>query len=325
MALMIWLVFAAFAATGASIAVPLVVQRVVDGPIANDDPTGLWWLGGLAAAFGLIEAGLIFIRRWTQAASALGMETTIRNDVYAHLQRLQIGFHDQWQSGQLLSRVTADLSVIRRFLSFGLVFLIVNTATYITVVALLIHLRWPLGLLVAASAVPLFIMSRRFSRAYIAASRRMQDELGDVATLVEESAQGLRTIKAFGRRPFMAKRFGQEARQLHDTAIGKGRLLALSSARFDLVPNLTLAVVLVAGAATVAAGDMTLGQLVAFVSLQLMLIWPIESLGWIIANAQEAMTAADRIHEVLDTPPSIVDSDGAVAVTESRGTCGSRG
>ncbi|BCB79896.1 hypothetical protein Pflav_063060 [Phytohabitans flavus] len=187
---MVWLVLAAFAATGASIAVPLVVQRVVDGPIVDRDPTGLWWLGGLVAAFGLIEAGLIFIRRWTQAASALGMEATIRNDVYAHLQRLQIGFHDQWQSGQLLSRVTTDLSVIRRFLSFGLVFLVVNLATYVTVVALLIHLRWPLGLLVAASAIPLFILSRRFSKAYIAASRRMQDELGDVATLVEESAQG---------------------------------------------------------------------------------------------------------------------------------------
>lgn len=319
LSLTIWLVLAAFAATGAGIAVPLVVQRVVDGPIAERDPAGLLWLGALALAFGLVEALLIFIRRWTQAASALGMETTIRNEVYAHLQRLQIGFHDQWQSGQLLSRVTADLSVIRRFLSFGLVFLIVNTATYVTVVALLIHLHWPLGLLVAASAVPLFILSRRFSRAYIRASRRMQDELGDVATLVEESAQGLRTIKAFGRRPFMAKRFGQEARQLHDTAIGKGRLLALSSARFDLVPNLTLAVVLVAGAATVAAGGMTLGQLVAFVSLQLMLIWPIESLGWIIANAQEAMTAADRIHEVLDTRPAIVDRPGAVALTDARG------
>lgn len=316
---MVWLVLAAFAATGASIAVPLVVARVVDGPIADRDPAGLLELGGLAALFGLVEAGLIFIRRWMQSASALGMETTIRNEIYAHLQRLQIGFHDQWQSGQLLSRITADLSVIRRFLSFGLVFLIVNIATYMTVVALLIHLQWPLGLLVAASALPLFILSRRFSRAYIAASRRMQDELGDVATLVEESAQGLRTIKSFGRRPHMVARFGRDARQLHDTAIGKGRLLAHSSARFDLVPNLTLAVVLVAGSVAVANGGMTLGELVAFVSLQLMLIWPIESLGWIIANAQEAMTAADRIHDVLDTPPSIVDRPGAAVVREARG------
>ncbi|MCW6005466.1 ABC transporter ATP-binding protein/permease [Micromonospora sp. CPCC 205371] len=317
--LTVWLVLAAFAATGASIAVPLVVARVVDGPIAHRDPVGLWQLGALAAVFGLVEAGLIFIRRWTQAASAVGMETTIRNELYAHLQRLQISFHDQWQTGQLLSRITADLSVIRRFLSFGLVFLIVNTATYVTVVALLIHLRWPLGLLVAASGVPLFLLSRHFSRHYIAASRRMQDELGDVATLVEESAQGLRTIKSFGRRPHMAKRFGREARRLHDTAIGKGRLLALSSARFDLVPNLTLAIVLVAGSVSVAHDAMTLGELVAFVSLQLMLIWPIESLGWIIANAQEAMTAADRIHDVLDTPPSIVDRPGAVAVREAEG------
>ncbi|MEJ3742013.1 ABC transporter ATP-binding protein [Actinomycetes bacterium KLBMP 9797] len=313
------MVLAAFAATGAGIAVPLVVARVVDGPIAQRDPAGLWQLGALAAAFGLVEAGLIFVRRWIQSASSVGIETTIRNEIYAHLQRLPIGFHDQWQSGQLLSRVTTDLSVIRRFLSFGLLFLIVNIATYVTVVALLIHLRWPLGLLVAASCVPLFLLSRHFARSYIAASRRMQDQLGDVATLVEESAQGMRTIKSFGRRPHMAHRFARQTRQLHDTAIGKGRLLAFSSARFDLVPNLTLAVVLVAGAVSVAQGAMTLGELVAFVSLQLMLIWPIESLGWIIANAQEAMTASDRIHEVLDTKPSIVDRPGAVAVDDVDG------
>jgi ATP-binding cassette subfamily B protein len=311
---LVGLLIAAFAATGTGIAVPLIVQHVVDGPIADRDPGGLLRLGALALLLGLAEAALIFIRRWVQSSLAVGMEATIRNDVYAHLQRLQVGFHDRWQSGQLLSRVTIDLSVIRRFLSFGLIFLVVNAATYLTVVVLLIGLHPPLGLLVAASAVPLFVVSRRFTRAYLVASRRMQDELGDVATLVEESAQGLRTIKAFGRRPQMALRFAASARQLHDTAIGKSRLLARTSALFDLVPNLTLAVVLVAGTVAAARGALTIGELVAFVTLQLMLIWPIESLGWIIANAQEATTAADRVHEVLDTEPAIVDRPNAVSV-----------
>ncbi|MFD0972165.1 ABC transporter ATP-binding protein [Plantactinospora endophytica] len=310
---------AAFAATGAGIAVPLVVQRAVDGPIAHRDSGGLLRLGGLALVLGLAEAGLIFIRRWAQSSSAVGMEATIRDDIYAHLQRLHIGFHDRWQSGQLLSRVTSDLSVIRRFLSFGLLFLVVNVTTYVAVVTLLITLHPGLGLLVAAGAVPLFLASRRFTRAYLLAARRLQDEQGDLATLIEESAQGIRTVKAFGRRPEMTSRFAAGSRTLHDTATGKGRLLARTSAQFDLIPNLTLAAVLVAGAVAVAHGSLTIGGLVAFVSLQLMLIWPIESLAWIIATAQEAMTAADRIYEVLDTRPTVVDRPGAVALPRVEG------
>jgi ATP-binding cassette subfamily B protein len=311
---MAWLMAAAVGSTGASIVVPLVVLRVVDGPVRRGDPGGLLLLGGLALLLGLLEAAMIFVRRWAQSAFALGMEASIRQDLYAHLQRLPIAFHDKWQSGQLLSRATSDLGVIRRFLSFGLIFLVVNLATYLTVVALLLHLYWPLGMLVAVSAVPLFLSSRQFVRLYLIAARRLQDEQGDLATLIEESAQGVRLIKSFGRRAHMAGRFAVGARQLHDTAVGKARLLAKSWAQFDLVPNATLSIVLVAGAVAVAQGRLSLGGLVAFVSLQLMLVWPIDALGWIIANSQEAMTAADRIFEVFDTEPTIVDRPAAVAV-----------
>jgi ATP-binding cassette subfamily B protein len=139
----------------------------------------------------------------------------------------------------------------------------------------------------------------------------MQDEQGDLATQVEESARGLRTVKSFGRQAFMSGQFGAGADRLRDTAVAKGRQLAGTSAQFDLIPNLTLAAVLVVGAIEVAGGRLTIGELVAFVTLQLMLIWPIESLGWIIGNAQEAMTASDRIYEVLDAPPSIMDRTNA--------------
>ncbi|HEX6498406.1 MAG TPA: ABC transporter ATP-binding protein [Micromonosporaceae bacterium] len=311
---MVWMLVAAVGATAASIVVPLVVAKVVDGPVRHGDPRGLLALGGLALLLGVLEAALVFIRRWTQGNAALGMEATMRNELYAHLQRLPISFHDHWQSGQLLSRATTDLGVIRRFLSFGLIFLIVNLGTYVTVVLLLLRLYWPLGLLAAASAIPLYLSSRRFTRHYFVASRRLQDLQGDVATLVEESAQGLRVIKSFGRRAHMADRFGASARSLHDTAVGKARLLARSWAEIDLIPNVTLAAVLVAGAYAVADHAMTIGGLVAFVSLQLMLVWPIDALGWIIANGQEAMTAADRVYEVFDTRPSIVDRPGAVTV-----------
>ena len=305
------LILAGAAATGVSIAIPYLAQRVVDGPIAAHDSSGLWLLGGLALAFGLMESTLNFYRRWAQAGSALGMETTLRNDLYAHLQRLPVAFHDGWQSGQLLSRVTSDLSAMRRFLSFGLIFLVINGATFVAVLVLLLRIYWPLGLVVAASAVPLMLISARFTRRYNAMARQMQDEQGDVATLAEETAAGIRVVKAFGRRDHMAVRFDERIRKLRGTAVAKTVMVARTWSTFDLVPASTLAIVLVGGAVAVSAGQITLGHLVAFVTLQLMLIWPIDSLGFIIASGQEAMTAADRIFEVLDTTPSIADRPAA--------------
>jgi ATP-binding cassette subfamily B protein len=311
---MVWMLVAAAAGTGMGLLIPLLIREVIDGPVTHHQPRGLLLLGALALLLGLVEAGLIFMRRWVQSSVALDMEYEIRRDLYAHLQRLPVAFHDRWQIGQLLSRLTTDLGVIRRFISFGLIFLIVNTATYVTVVALLLHLYWPLGLVVAVSAVPLFLFSKKFTHHYLSTSRAQQDQQGDVADLVEESAQGIRTIKSFGRAPHMGRRFDAAARTLHDTGVAKARLLARTWAEFDTVPNVTLAVVLLGGAYAVAAGRMTVGELVAFVSLQLMLVWPIDSLGWIIANGQEAMTAADRIYEVFDQQPSIVDSPDALAL-----------
>lgn len=311
---MVWMLLAAAGATAASIVIPLVVQRVVDGPVTHHQTSGLIELGGLALLLGLFEALLIFIRRWTQSISALGMEATQRNDLYAHLQRLPIAFHDQWQSGQLLSRATSDLSVIRRFMSFGLIFLIVNIATYATVIFLLFRIYWPLAVLVTLCSIPLFFFSRTFTKHYFAASRLMQDQQGDLATLVEESAQGLRTVKAFGRRREVVTRFESSARLVRETAVGKALLQARTWPRFDLVPNVTLAVVLVGGAYAVASNEMTVGGLVAFVTLELMLIWPIDALGWIIANLQESMTAADRIYEVLDSDVTILDKPDALTL-----------
>jgi ATP-binding cassette, subfamily B, bacterial len=311
---MVWMLLAAGGATAASIVIPLVVRNVVDGPVTHHDTAGLFELGGLALGLGLVESILIFIRRWTQSMSALGMEAAQRNDLYAHLQRLPVAFHDQWQSGQLLSRATSDLGTIRRFMSFGLIFLVINVCTYTTVIVLLFRLYWPLATVVTLCSVPLFFFSQSFTKHYFAASRLMQDQEGDLATLAEESAQGLRTVKAYGRRWEVQKQFAGSAKLLHDTAVKKARLLAATWARFDLVPNFTLATVLVGGAYAVASKDMTIGGLVAFVSLELMLIGPIDMLGWIIANLQESMTAADRIYEVLDSEVTITDRPGAIRI-----------
>jgi ATP-binding cassette subfamily B protein len=316
---MVLMVVTAFVGIGAGILIPLVTRAVIDGPVRHGDRGRLLPLGLLALAFGVVEAFLAFVRRWVQSYAALGIETSIRDDLYAHLQRLPVSFHDRWQSGQLLSRATTDLGVLRRFLGFGLVFLITNIATFVTIVFLLIRLYAPLGLLVAASAVPILWLSAAFERSYAEVARRVQDQQGDLTTHIEEGATGIRVIKAFGRRRLVLAQFSAGAERLYGSAMASVRLRARFWSLLDLVPNLTLAAVLLFGALAVGRGQLTLGGLIAFMSLMLYLVWPIEALGWILATAQEASTAADRLFEVLDTEPSIVDRPGAVALSDPEG------
>ncbi|MFC6899825.1 ABC transporter ATP-binding protein [Nonomuraea dietziae] len=274
-------------------------------------------LGLLAVGVGVAEALMIFLRRWVQTKPVLGLETEIRDDLYEHLQRLPMAFHSDWQSGQLLSRATTDLSTIRRFLGFGMLFLVMNVIQLTTVTIVLLNMYWPLGLLVAASAVPIIWVSLRFEKKYIKISRQVQDEQGDLATLVEESAIGIRTIKAFGRRHHVYDSFDESARKVYATSIDKVGLSAKFFTFLEVIPNFTLALVLLLGALAVGTGGLTLGTLVAFTTLMLQLVWPIASLGYILAMAQESMTSADRVMEVMDTVPSI--RDGSETIEDPRG------
>jgi ATP-binding cassette subfamily B protein len=298
------------AASGAMLAqalIPLVTGRIVDGPVRHHHPAAIWPLAGLALAFGLAEAVLFFVRRYATASAALGLETDMRRDLFAHLQRLPIAFHDRWPSGQLLSRATTDLSIIRRFVGFGFVFLIANTVTCVVVLALLLHLHLVLGLFVVAAIAPLVIFTRTFELRYSRDARRVQDLTGDLATAVEESALGIRVIKSYGRRPQMLASFVKDATVLRQAELTKIGTLARFWAVLEGQPQLMLAGVTCGGVLAAAHGAMTLGQLVAFLTLYLRLIWPIISLGWLLAVTEEAASASRRVFDVLDTSPSIAD------------------
>lgn len=296
----------ALAGVGLSIAIPLVTKALIDGPITNGDIGLLLPLGLLALALGVVEAVLVFWRRWVQSNAVLGVETAIRHDLYEHLQQLPMAFHSRWHSGQLLSRVTTDLSSIRRFSGFGLIFLIINITQLTVVTGVLLKMYWPLGLVVAATAVPIIYLSMRFEKAYVVVSRRVQDEQGDLATRAEEGAVGFRVIKSFGRSRHVSEQYDEAARTLYDTSMDKVRLSAKFWTFLEVIPNLAVVLVLLVGALGVGRDDLTPGTLVAFITLLLSLVWPVAALGVILAMAQEAMTAAARVLEIFDTEPAIV-------------------
>ncbi|GAA1891131.1 ABC transporter ATP-binding protein [Streptantibioticus ferralitis] len=281
--------------------IPLVLKWMVDGPVAHRDPSGVWLGGGLVLLLGLLEAGLFGVRRWLIARPMAGLEARMRADLYRHLQRLPVAFHDRWGSGQLLSRGTNDLQILRMFLSFPMVFLVVNSSTVLVGFAILLVQRWSLGLMLLVPVVPLVLLCSYFESRYALASRRAQDQTGDLTTLVEESVLGIRIIKAFGRHRSQAEAFRRESHALRGTELRKARLLADLWALITAVPDVALGVALVVGAVQVADDRLSAGTLVAFLSTALALRWPVESLGWLLSMSNEAATAADRYFEVMDT------------------------
>ncbi len=305
---MIVMLTAALGAVAAGIAIPLLTKAVIDGAIAHGARGLLIPLGLAAVGLGAVEALLNMLRRWIQANSVAQMEKTIRDDLYAHLQRLPVSFHDQWQSGQLLSRATTDLSTIRRFAGFGLIFMVTNVMTFIAVVSLLIHLNWWLGLVTGAVFTPVVPICLRFEKRYRVLSRLVQDQQGDLATLIEEAATGIRVLKALGRGRNAAARHVAQAGDVYRTQVAKASLLGSFWALLDLLPNAVIGLVIVLGALAVSHGSLTLGGLVAFITLALQLVWPVEALGYIIASGQEAATAAQRVLEIFDTKPEITDA-----------------
>jgi ATP-binding cassette, subfamily B, bacterial len=305
---MIVMLAAALGAVAAEIAIPLLTKSVIDGAVAHGVRRLLLPLALAAAGLGAAEGLLNMIRRWIQATAVARIEKSIRDDLYAHLQQLQPSFHDQWQSGQLLSRATTDLSSIRRFAGFGLIFMVTNVMVFIAVVSLLINLNWWLGLITGAVFAPVFPVCWRFEKRYRVLSRRVQDQEGDLATQIEEAATGIRVLKALGRGPQASARHGALAAEVYRTQVDKASLLGSFWALLDLIPNAVIGIIIVLGAIAVSTGSLTLGGLVAFITLALQLVWPVEALGYIIASGQEAGTAAQRVLEIFDTSPEITDN-----------------
>ncbi|MEO3849476.1 ABC transporter ATP-binding protein [Streptomyces sp. B8F3] len=304
----------AIVASCIGLVIPLVLKWLVDGPVADRDSAGVWLGGLLILALGIAEAALFGFRRWLVARPLAGVEAAMRASLYRHLQRLPVSFHDRWASGQLLSRGTTDLQLIRMFLAFPLTFLVVNGTTIAVGCTVLLVQEWTLGLVLLAPVIPLVALCSAFERRFFGAARRAQDQVGDLTTVVEEAVLGIRIVKGFGRHRSQAQAFRRLTHELRGTELHKARLLAGIWALIMTLPELAIGAALVLGTVQVADGDLSAGTLVAFLSTAMALRWPVESIGFLLAMCNEAATAADRYFEVLDEPEAdAADSKAAAA------------
>jgi ATP-binding cassette, subfamily B, bacterial len=299
--------------------IPQVLRSLVDGPLKSGDSAQIWPAFTIVLALGVLEAGLIALRRWFVLVPGTHVEARMRNSLYAHLQQLPVNFHDRWPSGQLLSRAVSDLNLIRRWLSFGIVLLVVNIMTILIGFLFLVNISWILGLLFIVCSIPLWIYGFVFENKYSTVARRSQDQSGDLATAVEESVHGIRVLKAFGRGKRALDSFSEQAEYLRGTEIEKARAIAGIWLWLLLVPDVTFALSLLGGVWLAANGQITIGSLVAFFATATVLRFPVESIGFLLSMTFDTRTALDRFFEVLDSENTITDPAAPRTITDPQG------
>ena len=309
----------ALAGSVASLIIPIVLQRVVDGPLLTGDRALITWAVVGVLALGVAEALFIFLRRRFVLRPMTEVEFRIRQSFYERLQRLPVAFHDRWQSGQLLSRMMQDISLIRRWLTFGAIMLIVNLLTMLIGIGLLFRWHWALGTVFFVCSLPIWIVGYRFEQKYGALSRTSQDQSGDLATSVEESVHGIRVLKAFGRGGHALGQFRAQAESLRGTEMKKAREVGLIWFWYDLVPFLALGFCLITGMVLVGLGELSVGGLFGFFALAAAVRWPMSSLGFLFSFLIDARTATDRVFEVFDAEITITDPEHPRTIEHPRG------
>jgi ATP-binding cassette, subfamily B, bacterial len=311
-------ILAAIGAHMVALSIPQFLQSLVNS-LVDGGRGALLPAVGLILLLGVIEAALVLLRRWLVLTPGTFVEADMRNTLFAKLQDLPVAFHDRWPSGQLLSRAVADLGLIRRWLSFGIVLLIANFITLVVGLLILFTYNFWLGLIFSVASIPIWLIGFRFERGFGTIARLAQDQSGDLATRVEESVHGVRVLKAFGRGGFAADQFATQASELRNTEISKAKAVANIWLYLIMIPEFALGLALLAGIWFTANGEMTVGTLVAFVATAMVLRWPTESLGFLLGMTLEAKTATTRIFEVLDEPDLIADPVSRKTIKEPKG------
>jgi ATP-binding cassette subfamily B protein len=316
----LWLSIAlALGAQAFELAVPWLTGDVIDQAIRPKDTERLRVLIGLMLAAAVLRFVLMVARRLVAGRMAVAIEYDLRNRTYAHLQRLSFSFFDRNQTGQLMSRATADVGAVRIFLSYGLLFFTQYLITIVTVLAVLV-LTNPALSLVAIAITPLIVFyAIRYSARSHPILTAAQQTLADVTTQAEENVVGVRVVKAFGQQDRETGRFRDRSETVFTANVEANRLRAYYVPLLAFLPGLAVAAVLLVGGWMVIHGHITLGEFVRFNLLLTMLVMPLRMLGMWTGQAQRAVASGLRVLEVLDVEPEIADAASPTPLPAGRG------
>jgi ATP-binding cassette subfamily B protein len=304
--------------TATKVTIPLLAAAAIDRGIVAGDTGALVLFVGLMIVVGALQALVSGMRRYGAFRLAFHVETDLRLRLFAHLQRLHFAFHDRAQTGQLMARANTDIQMVREWLMLApLTAASLMILVSITVVMLV---KSVLLALLALGALPLLaIAATRFSRRMGPISFELQQELAELSGVVEETVSGVRVVKGFGAEELQRRRLAVEADAVMDRALAASKLRAGFLPLVDFLPAVALVMILWYGGRLVIDGQMQVGQLVAFNSYILMLVWPLRMSGMMVAMSSRMSASAGRVHAVRATDPVVADPPRGRALPEGGG------
>jgi ATP-binding cassette subfamily B protein len=317
--LLVWSIVLALAAQGFALAIPGFTGRAIDGAIRPHDRESLWMWVWLIVGAGAVSGALMVARRLIAGRLSLNVEYDLRQSLYTHLQGMSFGFYDKHQTGQLLSRATSDVSAVRMFLGYGLVFITQYGASLIAASVLLLITSWQLALITFVLLPPIAIVATRYSRRSHPVLRDVQQRIADVTTHAEESIVGVRVVKAFAQEDAEGARFAERTERVFERELDSARIQARYSPLLDLLPQLAFAVIILAGGLLVIDGKLSLGGFISYNLYLALLIWPLRMIGMWIGQYQRAVASGERIFQVLDEHSDVTDPPAPVALPAGGG------
>ena len=313
---------AALLGVGITAVLPLLTRAIVDDAIVPDaDGHPARDLAPLLVAMlvlGLVRFGLSFARRFGAGRLGIDVEYDMRNDIYDHLHRLDFARHDELQSGQLVSRANSDVRVVQMLLGF-LPFMSGNVVLFFLSLVFMVKLSPPLTAVALITVPTLLVMALRLRKVVYPSSWDAQQRAAELATVVEEATSGVRVVKGFGQERRELDKLSHSAERLFGARMRNARISAKRQAIMQTVPALAQVAILALGGWLAMEGNITLGTLLAFQTYLLQLVAPVRQVAGMMVMASTARAAAERIFELLDSTPDVVEKPGARAVEGVRG------
>ena len=310
-------------AMGTGALIPFLVGRTVDRVRAGE--ARLWPLALAIVGAGLVRLGFTVCRRLIAGRVSLGVERHLRNRMYGHLQSLELGFFDDQQTGQLMSRATVDLQAVRFFLGYGLIFITQALVTILVAAAVMVAVNPGLAAIALAPMPLVAWLAARYGRRNRPASQEVQQRIAELTAEAEEDVSGIRVVKAFAQEPRRLGRFRDRVASVFRQSMVSTRLRAFYNPSLAFLPSLGLAALLLFGGRQAVRGEITVGEFVAFYGYVLMLVSPTRMLGTALGMGQRAVASGARVFELLDRRPRMAYPPGAPGLPEGDGRVELRG
>jgi ATP-binding cassette subfamily B multidrug efflux pump len=311
--------FSLLLVNAANLYAPQLLRQIIDDGITKKDMQVVWVAAGILVGVALIRAVFNFLQGYWSEVTSQGVAYELRNAIFRKLQGLSFSYHDQAQTGKLMTRMTSDVEMVRMFAGNGLLQLISAVILLIGTLVILFSMNVGLTLVFLAMIPPIGVIFGLFIRKMNPFSKTIQEKLGLLNTILQENLAGVRVVKAFAREEYEKNRFDERNIDYYDQNI---KLLTLFTTFFPMIffiANLGVVGVVWWGGLQVMGAKMSLGSLVAFISYQGFFLMPIFMLGFIGSSLSRAEASAGRIFEVLDAQSDVADKPGCITLPPIQG------